>query len=46
MIKTHEGKFATRLMCRVLQVSSSGCYDGVAAARAPQRGHAPNWTSK
>jgi transposase InsO family protein len=27
MIKTHEGKFATRLMCRVLQVSSSGYYD-------------------
>ena len=27
MIKTHEGKFATRLMCRVLEVSSSGYYD-------------------
>lgn len=27
MIKTHEGKFAIRLMCRVLEVSSSGYYD-------------------
>ena len=27
MIKAHEGKFTTRLMCRVLEVSSSGYYD-------------------
>lgn len=27
MIKAHEGNFATRLMCRVLDVSSSGYYD-------------------
>jgi transposase InsO family protein len=27
VIKAHEGKFATRLMCRVLDVSSSGYYD-------------------
>jgi transposase InsO family protein len=27
VIKVHEGKFATRLMCRVLDVSSSGYYD-------------------
>lgn len=27
MIKTHEGKFATRLMCGVLEVSPSGYYD-------------------
>lgn len=27
MIKAHEGKFATRLMCRVLEVSPSGYYD-------------------
>lgn len=27
VIKAHEGKFATRLMCRVLVVSSSGYYD-------------------
>ena len=26
MIKAHEGKFATRVMCRVLGVSSSGYY--------------------
>lgn len=27
VIKAHEGKFSTRLMCRVLDVSSSGYYD-------------------
>jgi transposase InsO family protein len=27
VIKAHEGKFAARLMCRVLEVSSSGYYD-------------------
>jgi putative transposase len=27
VIKAHDGKFATRLMCRVLEVSSSGYYD-------------------
>jgi putative transposase len=27
VIKAHKGKFATRLMCRVLDVSSSGYYD-------------------
>lgn len=36
MIKAHEGKFATRTMCRVLSVSGSGYYDWRSRSPGPR----------